>query len=115
MTHFDSGPAQGKALFLKRTPRLLRVVECAGKFDALDQLDDVASPDETIHVYRLIAVGGRTHIYGKRISGWYTHATYTLHNPQPEDSLIRDNDRWRAWTRDLAEKYPALFRIPGID
>lgn len=101
MIQFVDGPACGTALELRRAPIFLRVVIAAdGSVDALDQLDDVPQPRETIHVYRLrgsvfrgIACSrGR----GGRGCQHFLAARYVLHDSQPGEA-VRDNAAWRAW------------------
>lgn len=100
MTRFLSGPAAGRTLALRRAPRFLRVVECAGNFDALDQLDDQPELTETIHVYEIKGEPGRMHIYsrGPTPSGWYAVADYEFLPDQPADAEVRTTEAWRAWT-----------------
>lgn len=104
MTTFLDGPAAGIALELTRAPLLLRVVvNKAGQWDALDQLEDQPRPGETIHVYQQASFDGRVHLYrrgkGAR-SGWLTIASYRLFPRQPADQEIRTTAAWRAWTTE---------------
>lgn len=104
MTEFINGPAVGQTLTLTRSPYFLRVVQDgAGKWDALDQLDDHPAADETIHVYHLTSepmtahVDGRDPVTGKRFGRWMQFAKYAIHPKQPDDKTARDNTRWREW------------------
>jgi hypothetical protein len=102
MTSFQDGPAQGQVLELRRSPVFLRVVtNGVGGWDALDQLDDKPSEDETIYVYELVGEPGRAHINaGRRAGGcrWVSIATYKLlEGEQPSDGVVRDAGAWRSW------------------
>lgn len=100
---FRDGPAAGASLDLRRAPVMLRVVVGPrGKVDALDQLDDVAEPNERIFVYRLDGGVQHFHIKSSRRgeSGWRVSAHYRqhlFHPPPPPDEVLRDNRRWVAW------------------
>ncbi|MGL4462268.1 MAG: hypothetical protein ACRDD1_04090 [Planctomycetia bacterium] len=111
MTTFVDGPAKGVVLELNRLPKLLRVVRnSAGGWDALDQLDDVAKPDEKIFVYRRCTPVTKVHfLFAKKRNGsrgeWVRYADY-----RHTDLLVsntnrfRDNTQWRAWAEGyLAE------------
>jgi hypothetical protein len=104
MTSFESGPAHGVTLMLKRQPKLLRVVESAdGKFDALDQLTDVPAANEKIHVYLLKKLEGTLHInYGRRGGAWYQMASYVFHSTPP-DEIVRTTDAWRSWCMETIQ------------
>lgn len=98
MTTFIDGPAAGKTLLLKRSPRFLRVVESNGIFDALDQPTDTPSPNETLYAYRLNADHGTVHINrGRHGSGFYAMADYKLVALQPTDSVMRHGDTWETY------------------
>lgn len=97
MTRFEDGPARGKTLMLKRCPFLLRVVECRGKFDALDQETDEPAPDEKIYVYELTTHPSFCHIRGGRGSGFYPIANYKLCVDQPPEATIRTRVDWFNW------------------
>lgn len=101
MTRFDDGPAAGKVLTLARHPLYLRAVLGAdGTWDALDLLDDVPQPDDTIHAYRLSSSSSAHICYteGRRRKGrWERLSRYEVVEPQPDDATLRDTDAWRAW------------------
>jgi hypothetical protein len=101
MTRFTDGPAQGQVLELRRAPVFLRVVRAGEKWDALDQLDDKPSDDETVCVYELVGEPGRMHINATRRAGgcrWVTIAEYKLlEGEQPADAILRDAGAWRSW------------------
>ena len=108
MIRFLDGPAAHVThLNLRRAPVMLRVVvNAAGEWDALDQLDDVARPDETIHVYRM---EGRPDVMfldgvkGGRRCGWReTYAEYRYLPEQPAD--VRTNEAWVAWCEANKER-----------
>lgn len=103
MTTFTNGPAQGQTLMLKRAPRFLRVVEAAGKWDALDQLEDQPQPNETIHVYVLQGKPGSVHLNrGRGRGGWYVFANYQIYPQQPTDDQMRSTAKWRSWCQSKA-------------
>lgn len=110
MTRFMDGPAAGVTLMLRRAPFFLRAVQRPakpgwsdmGEWDALDQLDDRPSADETIVVYRLRpSTQSRMHVCargrGARAGGWYEGGEYEVVAQQPDDAVARDTDRWREW------------------
>lgn len=101
MTSFIDGPAKGETLMLHRSPRFLRVTEKGGKFDALDQLEDVPEPGETLHAYEACEVGGMCHIRmsgkAKAGSGFYRMMKYQLVEPQPAPQTMQTLEAWRAW------------------
>lgn len=104
MTSFTNGPAQGQHLMLKRAPLFLRVVEAAGKFDALDQLSDEPESGERLFAYRQVGEPGMVHLNrGRGHGGFYTIATYTLVAPQPDDATMRDTAAWQAWCKRQVE------------
>jgi hypothetical protein len=113
---FLDGPAAGVSLMLRRAPVVLRVVSRPprGKddtvahglaWDALDQLDDLPEPRETVHVYRRqrdptwfhLCIRGK----GKRAAGFYAVADYRLYWRQPDGTITRDTAAWRAWCEDV--------------
>jgi hypothetical protein len=100
MTSFIDGPAKGKTLMLKRSPKYLRVViDEAGKVDALDQLHDSPGENERVFAYRVHGEIGSVHLnMGRGRGGFYPLAEYRLIPTQPADSVLRKNEAWRAWT-----------------
>lgn len=102
--NFRNGPASGTILHLQRTPVLIRAVQDqSGTWDALDQLDDTAKPDEKIVVYVLFRqptaalVDG---VRGGKRCGWrMSIAEYVVVAEQPDDATMRDNGKWREWCR----------------
>lgn len=100
------GPAQGVSLSLRRAPILLRVVRGPrGRWDALDQLDDVPRPGESIHVYRLVP--GTRSFMCIRPGGCFEHGDYTHVSDAPAEETLRDTDRWRAWAERQGERIEA--------
>lgn len=102
MTRFLDGMAEGQTLMLKRAPFFLRVVMHAGKFDALDQLDDEPAPNEAAIVYlrQPGAQASAIHLNvgrGKAGGGWFTRADYRLSPVQPADDIMRSMEGWRQW------------------
>lgn len=105
-TTFIDGPAAGASLMLHRAPVYLRVVidASSGGVDALDQLDDVPAPGESLHAYQWDHADpalSRFHIRcsrgSKTPSGWYESANYRLVPDQPSDEIMRDVSKWREW------------------
>lgn len=109
MILFVDGPVMLRHLELQRAPLYLRVV-CRPHMggdemivDALDQLEDQASPEEYIHVYLRIGPPGVIYVdgtdpktrrrYGRRLLS----ARYMHYDKQPEQSLLADNKLWREW------------------
>lgn len=118
VVEFIDGPAAGESLALRRIPVLLRVVQSrAGKWDALDQLDDEPKPTETIFLYRRRDDLGITHYFvcsrgrGKRESGVYWNAKYAVLPEQPTDEEVRETAAWRQWATDALVK---LFGAPVL-
>jgi hypothetical protein len=108
MTKFIDGPAAcdaAQGLCLRRAPRFLRVVvDSAGKWDALDQLDDKPKLNETIHVYELVANDGWIHLQrvdsrGRRCGGTYQRATYRYHST-PDRKIVAVKTQWQAWCEE---------------
>lgn len=117
-TTFLDGPASGQRMMLRRAPVFLRVTQRHGKFDALDQLDDTPEPGEAIRVYILTAAPTAMHILirgkNKSAGGWYFSGVYRLAGEQPDDAVLRDNHRWRAWCHgDGAALLPKWVRAAG--
>lgn len=118
MVRFLDGPAAGESLMLRRIPTLLRVVRSRnGAWDALDQLDDEPKPTETITVYRrrddlaiskyFLCSRGK----GKRESGQYWNAAYSVLAEQPADNQVRTTAAWQSWA-DAQVK--SLTPTPGV-
>lgn len=104
MTTFQDGPAHDAKLMLRRSPYFLRVTFDGAKYDALDQLDDVARPEETIHLYRITARPGWCHIRAaKGAGGFYSMGNYEFVSPQPGDAILRDNEAWVKWVSEQVE------------
>lgn len=101
MTRFLDGPAEGQVLMLKRAPIYLRAVRSAdGKWDALDQLDDVPRSGETIAVYKLEGEPTMCHINRARSAGgggFFRGGAYRVVAEQPSDDQVRSTAAWRAW------------------
>lgn len=101
MTSFLDGPAKGQTFMLTRAPHYLRIVQdAAGKWDALDQLDDTPTADETIVVYEMVGEPSSVHVCARgrnNRSGWYRGGQYRLVDPQPDDAAVRTTPAWRVW------------------
>lgn len=97
MTTFKDGPAKGQKLNLSRTPIFLRVThdKTTGKWDALNQLEDTAKPEETILVYR--ATSNRPMGISCGGSGCRLMMQYAIYWNQPADEILRDNKQWVDW------------------
>jgi hypothetical protein len=107
VSSFRGGPADGQTLTNGRQPRFLRIVTSGAKVDCLDQLDDVAAPDESIAVYRLVDAGHYARVRVARPvtcidfwTGLYEHVA------DVDGELVRDNEAWREWCR--AQPHPRL-------
>lgn len=101
-TSFNDGPAKGQKLMLKRAPIYLRVVEAAGKWDALDQVADEPAANETIYAYKVNGQPGSVHInMGRGRGGFYTMADYSICDPQPTDAEMRTREAWCAWCESM--------------
>lgn len=100
MITFRDGPAAGHTLLLQRAPLYLRVTRDAqGTIDALDMPEDEPQPGETLFAYVRMTDPERVHLRmaPPRRSGFYARAEYALVEPQPEDAVMRDRDRWCEW------------------
>lgn len=86
---------------LKRNPKYLRVVKAAGtsgEWDALDQVTDSPSKDETVYAYEMAEHLGSAHINrGGGRGGFYPMSNYKLCADQPQDGQMRDRELWVAW------------------
>jgi hypothetical protein len=106
MLTFLDGPAKGRrGLLIHRAPIYLRVVQAPdGSFDTLDQPEDTPRASETVHAYRRVSLDGNCHVSrtvkGRRVGGFYVMATYTLCDPQPADTILRDDGAWREWATE---------------
>ena len=99
-TRFGDGPAMNHVLELERSPLYLRVVEDEdGGIDALDALEDEATPGEKIYAYRRDGEPsyGFSCSRGKGCKK-FSMVTYNLHTEQPTDDEARDVEKWKAWT-----------------
>lgn len=104
MTTFEDGPAKDKHLMLHRCARFLRVVECAGKFDALDQPEDTPAANETLYAYETEGPTGHAHVnMGRGRGGFYPIVSYRFVKDQPSDAEMRTNGAWRAWCERRAK------------
>ena len=111
MFRFLDGPAAGAILNLQRAPLFLRVVIADdGTVDALDKVDDVPRPDETIHVYLLdksSVSSGFVCSRGKRRGcERFLSAEYSLFHDQPTDNDARNNAAWSEWAILQANELP---------
>lgn len=108
MTRFVDGPAHAAALLLQRRPMpfQLRVTMRPGPdhkdvFDALDQTQDEAAPNETLFAYELVRNDGWCHMnFGGGRGGFYAMATYRYIPDQPDDATMRDNAAWAKWATE---------------
>jgi hypothetical protein len=103
MTTFEDGPAAGKALAIKLSPPLLRVVcNQKGEWDALDKPSDMPASGEKVWVYQLVKHEGHMHIRGQKFSGFFPVATYHLYPEQPDDATVRGVRAWHEWQKQRA-------------
>ncbi len=89
---------------LQRAPVYLRVTEKAGKFDALDLLEDHPEPGETIYAYEQFGEPGVCFIDGAKVRGRFVMAEYRICVEQPAQSVLSDTKSWQDWTRAKFEK-----------
>lgn len=82
---------------LKRSAYFLRVVECKGVFDALDQLNDSPRPEERLYAYRIVGKPGMAFVDGPKVRGCYPIAIYEFIPEQPTDDQMRSSDAWHNW------------------
>jgi hypothetical protein len=119
MSIFKGGMADGVSLSLRRAPIMLRVTkDKAGNFDALDQVEDVARPGETIALYRLATAPTRGFLCcrsrGKKNSGYFESGEYELIDNQPADEILRDNQRYAEWCdANQLDLLPAWYKVNG--
>jgi hypothetical protein len=68
-------------------------------WDALNEREDVARPNEKLHAYILAAEPAIMHISRRprSQSGWFVIAEYHYLPEQPDDATMRDNAKWAAW------------------
>lgn len=113
MSRFIDGPAEGIDLQLRRAPLLLRAVKSPlGKWDALDQLDDVPRADERIYVYQadpetLVRWHQRCSGKNRAASGFYEACEYRFLHDQPADDVLRDPAKWAAWMTERGQQIQA--------
>lgn len=102
MTTFLDGPAKGQTLQLRRAPVYMRVTELLGTWNALDQLTDEWEPGEALYAYVLAEKPGAMHLLvrgpERHRGGFWPIAKYRLCPEQPPEEIMRDNEKWRAWT-----------------
>lgn len=102
MIIFLDGPAEGQRIEAGRTPIMLRAVRASDEtWDVLNDLHDVARPDEEIFVYRMEGPPTRMHVLRtvgcRRRGEWRSEAFYRLLPQQPGDQRTRRNEDWIAW------------------
>lgn len=111
MVSCADGPARGERLRIKRAPILLRVVHSHARgWDALDEIGDTPTPDETIYVYVLQGepsvcfVDGRDPKTGRRCGEMRRVGTYAVAAEQPDGSTLRDTAAWRSWCASIQNR-----------
>lgn len=104
MITLRDGPGAGQQLMLRSGAIVLRITRNSktGQWDALDQPEDIAKPEEEIFVYRLVpGTQGSVHIScrgkDRARSGLYAIGEYALWPDQPGDAVCRDLEAFRAW------------------
>ena len=94
---FTDGPAKGYSMggCFHRAPEYLRVVrELDGRWDALDQLDDLPNLGDTIFIYRrLPGRYGHISMRPRNLSGWIIRYQHT---DEIDPEGMEDTDAWRA-------------------
>ena len=115
MIKFIGGPAADKVLALKRSPLVLRVViNAAGEVDALDAPDDEAKPRERIYLYMLAS---DVRVVFIRPGGAYPIAEYEFRAEQPDEAIMRDNDKFVDWCESnratLFDELRAAGKVPA--
>lgn len=107
MITFRDGPAAGQTMDLQRAPYVLRVTFNGKAWDALNEADDIARSDESLHCYVMASEPVRFHICRspRRLSGWHVNADYRLLTESPpDDATMRDNQAWFAWCDSNMER-----------
>jgi hypothetical protein len=108
MITFKNGPAAGQKFRMERTPIFLRVTEEKGKFDALNLPEDKPRPDEKLYAYIALDYKGKIHVHASGGGGgWFPIIEYALVPKQPDDEIMRDTKKWRAWVDQAAKTYAA--------
>ena len=116
MTKFLDGPAAGISLGLRRCPIYLRVVYHNVKktWDALDQLEDKPSWDETVYAYKQSAFHGMVHVCRRPTgSGYFGMAEYQVIHPQPPRETLRSNQAWQEWCHSQPDVIELLKQLPA--
>jgi hypothetical protein len=93
---------------IRRTPVFVRVTEEGGKWDILNDAGDAPRKTETPHAYVLSERPGMCCIRasGGR-GGIYSSGTYRQCDPQPSESIMRDDKQWANWVEENRAMAPA--------
>ena len=101
MIELLDGPGRGQVFSVRLAPRLLRVVRGPrGRWDCLNEPDDVARDAETIHVYqRQIGTFMQFHVKCRKRSesGFFQSGKYEFVKVDAES--LRDNRAWNVWCK----------------
>lgn len=95
-------------------PRSTIAKHIDGRFDALNQLEDRARADETLHCYVMEKYNGGAFIDGAKIHGFFYMADYKLREPQPTDADMRSNEAWATWCESQPDKEDLLENLQPI-
>lgn len=100
MITFENGPAVGHTLKLSRAPRFLRVCRSPQlTFSALEKPDDRAAIADTLIAYEIAS--SRT---PRGTVDANPVASYRMVQDQPDDAVMRDAEKWKAWATERAAK-----------
>ena len=101
MVELLDGPGAGEVFFVRRAPMLLRVVRGPrGRWDCLNELDDVATEKETLSVYRMkpgTFLAFHVKCQKRSESGFFQGGKYEFVEVDAES--LRDNDAWEIWCK----------------
>lgn len=112
---FTDGPAAGVCLQLRRAPVMLRMVrDRAGKWDALNELDDEVRAGEEVFLYIVESVSSY-HLKSsmRGASGWWYSGSYRQFPEQVDREIRRNNRRWRDWCDENQGRITEQYRRCG--
>jgi hypothetical protein len=96
MTTFTGGPADGKAMRLRRSPLFLRVAFTGDGIRVLDRLGDNPLVGEGVACYRRLTVVA-------------AHSRYDLSDEQPCDATMRYERNWQAWCMRMSREHDPVL------
>lgn len=113
MTRFLDGPAAGVTLQLRRAPYFLRVTDNGTEWDALNNPEDEARPNERLYCYTWKQRPGGMHLLirgkNKHQGGFFQNGVYGFREEQPSDEIMRDNGKWTQWCGEHVGEYEAFI------